>query len=390
MTHFMSTSPSAIRLAGEELRDQRHVCALVEGPAEADALLLPFTVEGLERGDRVVHIVDPDDRDQHLERLSTSGVDVDASTASRQLEVLAWTDAYMRGGRFDRSAQLALLRRMLAESHDLGYPLTRLIGSTEWAVEVETVRELLEYEVAVTALLRNLPDVFVCTYDLGHHSARMVADVLDVHPVAIVGGALRSSRKATPASARERLLAAASLLFHQSGIKATGVDSIIAAADVAKATFYRHFPSKDHLVVAWLRDARTNWLVDVRRTAEDRASSPAQVIPLLFDAAAEWFEGNGFRGCPYLNVSVEVADQAHPALPVVRAFLDDVAVQMGELAAAAGLPDPEDAGRHLKILMGGAISQSVAYHSPAPFATARELAMRLIDLPAPEREGQSA
>lgn len=203
------------------------------------------------------------------------------------------------------------------------------------------------------------------------------------------GGALRSRRETAPASARERLLAAASRLFHESGIKATGVDSIIAAADVAKATFYRHFPSKNHLVVAWLEDARTNWLVDVRRTAEERASSPAEVIPLLFDVAAEWFEVNGFRGCPYLNVSAELADQAHPALPVVRAYLDQVAVHMEELAAAAGLPDPEGSGRQLKLLMSGAISQSVAYHSAAPFDTAREVAMRVVDLPTAERGGPS-
>jgi AcrR family transcriptional regulator len=375
----MSTTPSAIRLAGDELRGNRHVCALVEGPAEADALLLPFIVDGLERGDRVVNVVDPQARGANLQRLSEAGIDVAAAMASRQLEVLTWADAYLRGGRFDRSAQLNHLRRTVAETHALGYPLTRYIGSTEWAVEAQTVQDLLAYEARVGDILRNLPDVFVCTYDLNHHSARTIADVLDIHGAAIVRGVLRTSREMTRASARERLLAAASQLFSESGIQATGVDAIIAAAGVAKATFYRHFPSKDHLVVAWLDDSRTNWLVDVRRAAEERATSPAEVIPLLYDEAAQWFEADGFRGCPYLNASVELTDPAHPALPVIRGYLDFVSQQLGEVAAAADLPEPEAAGRELEVLMSGAISQALAYRSVAPFETARTAAMRLLE-----------
>ena len=375
----MSTSASTIRLAGVELHERRHLCALVEGPEETDALLLPFIMDGLERGERVINVVDPQLRDANLERLSAAGIDVAAVLASRQLEVLPWADVYLQGGRFDRSAQLAYLRRTVAETRELGYPMTRYIGSTEWAVGAETVRDLKAYELRVNSMLRNVPDVFVCTYDLNHHSARTIADVLGIHSVAVVGGTLRTSPDPPRRSARDRLLLAAAQLFHESGIQATGVDAIIGAADVAKATFYRHFPSKDALVVAWLEDQRTNWLVGVRRVAEERASSPREVIPLLFDAAAEWFEAEGFRGCPYLNASVEITDQTHPALPVVRAFLDFVAGQLGEVAAAAGLPEPTSAGRQLKILISGAITQALAYQSIAPFETAREAAVRLVE-----------
>jgi AcrR family transcriptional regulator len=379
----MSTSASAIRLAWEELRGQRHVCALVEGPAEADALLLPFIVDGLERGERVVSVLDPQARDASLERLRAAGIDVAAAMASHRLEVLSWAEVYLRGGRFDRSAQLRYLRQTVADTRELGYPLTRYIGSTEWAVEAQTVLDLLAYEARVDAVVRKLPAVFVCTYDLTHHSARTIAEILDIHAAAIVGGEFRTSHEVKPASPRDRLLAAASELFHENGIQATGIDSIISMAGVAKATFYRHFPSKDLLVVAWLEDTRTNWLIDVRHVAEDRASSPAEVIPLLFDAAAEWFEADGYRGCPYLNASVELTDQAHPALQVVRGFLEYVAQQLGEVAAAARVPDPEAAGGELKVLMSGAISQALAYHSVAPFQTARQAAMRLADTAPP-------
>jgi AcrR family transcriptional regulator len=376
----MRTSRRTIRLAGEDLRNHRHVVALVEGPAEADELLVPFIVDGLEQGDRVVQILDPEVRDAHIERLKASGIDVPAALASHQLEVRTWSDAYMRGGRFDRSAQLAYLRETFAEGHSMGYPLTRLIGSTEWAAESETARDLLYYEVRVDAILRKLPDVAICTYDLNHHTARTIAEVLGIHPVAVVGGTVRTSPGPPPASARDRLLAAASQLFQEGGIQATGVDSLIAAASIAKATFYRHFPSKDALVVAWLEDQRTDWFTDVRRIAEDRASSPTEVVPLLFEAAAEWFEADGFRGCPYLNAAVEITDQSQPALRVVRRYLDSVAEQLGEIAAALGLPYPESSGRQLQVLMGGAIGQALAFHSVAPFATAQEAATRVVGL----------
>jgi AcrR family transcriptional regulator len=187
-----------------------------------------------------------------------------------------------------------------------------------------------------------------------------------------------------PVSARERLLSAASQLFDDRGVQATGVDSIVAAAGVAKATFYRHFSSKDELVVAWLEDERTNWFRGVRRVAEGRASSATEVIPLMFDAAAEWFEAEGHRGCPYLNASVELTDPKHPGLQVVRVFLDYVAEQLAEIALAAGLPDPVAAGREMQLLMAGAISQALAYQSVAPFRAAREAAKRLVEEPSPD------
>ncbi|MDQ2935644.1 MAG: hypothetical protein M3R49_11855 [Chloroflexota bacterium] len=120
----------------------------------------------------------------------------------------------------------------------------------------------------------------------------------------------------------------------------------------------------------------------MRRIAEDRASSPAEVIPQLFEAAAEWFEADGFRGCSYLNAAVEITDQSHPALRVVRGYLDSVGEQLGELAATLGLPYPESSGRQLQVLLGGAIGQALAYHSVAPFATARDAAMRVLGFPA--------
>ena len=149
------------------------------------------------------------------------------------------------------------LRRNLDAAPSLGYKRTRLIATMEWAIEGSpSVSELVRYESQAGDLLRSRRDVVVCAYDLEHHSAAVVAGVIDAHAIALSDGALRARRSMTRSSARDRLLAAANDYFHNVGIGATGVDTLIEAAGVAKATFYRHFPSKDDLVVAWLSDDR--------------------------------------------------------------------------------------------------------------------------------------
>jgi AcrR family transcriptional regulator len=370
--------PPTIRLAGEDLRDHRHVCALVDGPDEAYGVLLPFIAEGFEQGERALHIVDPLLRDEHLERLTAIGIDVPARTASHQLEVQTWADAYLRGGRFDRTAQLAYVRQRLGEGPGLGYPVTRIIGSMDWALDTEIVGDLLIYEARLDDLLRMRPDVVICTYDLSRHSARTIADVLGLHPVAIVGGVLRTSRGPARASARDRLLTAASQLFQETGIQATGVDALIKSAGVAKATFYRHFPSKDDLVIAWLTDPRTRWLEGVRDQAEADGATPAEVISRFFEAVTDWLEAGGYRGCPYLNTGVEITEPMHPARLVIREYLQEVEDYLEGLVAAAGYRDSRRLAAELQTLTAGAISLAVARRDRASMATARDAAMILL------------
>jgi AcrR family transcriptional regulator len=375
----MSTAQPPARLAGEQIREHRHVCALVGGPDDADRLLVPFVVEGFEHGDRAFQIVDPELRDPLLERLATSGIDIEAATASGQLQVRTWADSYVRGGTFDGAAQVEYIRVVLEEGRRLGFPRTRLIGSTEWATDEETARALIAYEAHLDEYLRSVPDVVICTYDLDHHSARTIADVIATHPVALVGGVLRTNRGTTRPAARERLLEAAARLFQENGIQATGVDAIIEAAGVAKATFYRHFPSKDDLIVAWLRDPRARWFERVRARAQASGAGPRDEILLFFEATAEWLETEGYRGCAYLNTSVEIADPAHPARFVIRETLDEIAAYLRDRLTAAGYRDPATLAMQLQVLLTGAISLAVARHTGTHALTAKEAAKHLLD-----------
>jgi AcrR family transcriptional regulator len=335
-------------------------------------------VEGFEHGDRAIHLIDPETREEHVERLTAGGIDVAAAMASRQLEIRSWTETYLRGGRFDPSRQLAYLRQVFDDGPGLGYPRTRLIGMMGWALDAETSAPLMVYESRIDDLLRKRSDVIVCTYDLTRHSARTIADVLGVHPFAIVGGVLRTSRGRGQASARERILEAASQLFEQSGIQATGVDSLIKSAGVAKATFYRHFPSKDDLVVAWLRDPRTRWMDRVRAQVEASRPEPGEAIPSFFEAVVEWLEAEGYRGCPYLNTAIEIGEPTHPARVVIREYLQEVEDYLADLAAAAGYRHPRMLATELHTLLAGAISLAVARRSGASALIAREAALSLL------------
>jgi len=374
----MVTSTRPAHLAGEELID-RHVAVLGDGVAGVYDVLVPFIVEGFDCGDRAFHIVDPALRDAHFERLSAVGIDVAAATASGQLEVRTWSESYLVGGSFDPRAQLAYLRRHLDESRERGFPLTRLIGSLDWAVDVpDVMADVIAYETRVDELLRRRPGIIVCTYDLSRHSARAIADVLGVHPAAIVGGVARTNRAPDRETPRERLLTAASRLFHEVGIQATGVDALIAAAGVAKATFYRHFPSKDDLVVACLRDQRARWFDRVRDQAEAGGTAVDDIIRRFFDAVAEWLEAGDFRGCPYLNTSVELTDPGHPARVVVTEYLGEIEDYLSGVAARAGYRDPRQLGAELQTLVAGSIVLGVARRSTTPAIMARDAAVALL------------
>jgi AcrR family transcriptional regulator len=366
-----------VRLAGGELHELRHVCGLFAGVEDTYAALLPFIAEGLQAGQRAVHLVGPVARASHLERLASAGIDVEGTLDTGQLEVATWEDSYLRGGRFDRMGMLLSLQKTLSEGRSRGYPVTRAIGFMEWALEgVAGVENVVAYEADLDTSLRGRPDSVICAYDLSRHPAGLVAQLQATHPLAVVGGKL-SPTGVTAASPRVRILDSASYLFSRYGIGPTGVDALIDAAGVAKRTFYRYFPSKDDLIVAWLSDGRTHWLDRVRRRAEEIASGPDETIPAFFDAVAEWLEAEDYRGCPYLNTAVELGDPDHPAHPVIRAYLSEVRQYLKGLLRSTAHPEPMRVAGQLQALIAGAITLSVVMRSSAPVAEARDAAISI-------------
>ena len=181
-----------------------------------------------------------------------------------------------------------------------------------------------------------------------------------------------------PASARERILQSAATLFPGGRIRVTGVDALIAHADVAKATFYRHFPSKDDLVAAWLRSPDARWLDVVVAELGDRGYTPLAKLLGFWEVLGEWAERERFRGCPYLNTLVEVRDPDHPAYREIGSYIDEVEAYLSGTALEAGIPDAATMGRQLRFLAMGTWLSIVFEASTRPTVTARAMAGALL------------
>jgi AcrR family transcriptional regulator len=175
---------------------------------------------------------------------------------------------------------------------------------------------------------------------------------------------------------RTRILEVASELFYQQGIKAVGVDAIISKAEVARMSFYRHFTSKEGLVLAFIRgrDAEfRSWLAaQVERLAPDLHDRPLAV----FDALAVRLATPGYRGCAFINTMVETADRndlAHLAAANHKARFEEY---LAGLLSDAGL-DPHHAA-DLLLLFDGAVVAAVREGSVEPAKRARRLAALLL------------
>jgi hypothetical protein len=152
-------SKRPIRFAGSVLGVQRHVCAFFHSPDEEYRVLLPFIQEGFERGEKAFHIVDPRLREEHLRRLESVGIDVEAAANQGQFELRNWADAYLRDGHFDQDRMLALIQEVLEGGRRQGFPMTRLVAHMEWALEDRPgVDDLVEYEARLNYILPRYPD----------------------------------------------------------------------------------------------------------------------------------------------------------------------------------------------------------------------------------------
>jgi hypothetical protein len=148
-----------IRFAGSTLGAQRHVCAFFHSADEEYRVLLPFIKEGVERGEKAFHIVDPKLREEHLKRLSSAGIDAAAAEQSGQFELRNWADAYLRDGHFDQERMLALIQEVLEGGKKQGFALTRLVAHMEWALQDRPgVDDLVEYETRLNYILPRYKD----------------------------------------------------------------------------------------------------------------------------------------------------------------------------------------------------------------------------------------
>ena len=190
----MSEPRRAVRLAGAELRRSSHACAFFHSREEEYRVLLPFAREGFERGEKTFHCVDPAHRPERLRRLEEVAIGPAVARRPGQIEVRAWEEAQLRGGRFDQEAMLALIEEVITSGKADGFGLTRVWGNMEWALkDCPGVWDLVEYEARLNHILLQYDDLVVCSYDLTRFGASVVLDVLRTHPVVIIGGILQEN-----------------------------------------------------------------------------------------------------------------------------------------------------------------------------------------------------
>lgn len=162
--------------------------------------------------------------------------------------------------------------------------------------------------------------------------------------------------EAPPSNARERILDTAYALFSRYGVRAVGVDTVVAEAGVAKMTLYRHFPSKDDLVLAFLERREERWTrAWLQAEVERRASAPSERLLAIFDVFDEWFHRDDFEGCAFINVLLEVEDRTHPVHLAAVARLASIRSFLAELAEQAGVRSPDSFSRQWHMLMKGSI-----------------------------------
>jgi hypothetical protein len=190
----MSNEYTAVNLAGSALTHSCHACAFFHTKEEEYRVLMPFIMEGFERGDRAFHIVDPEHRATHLQRLAHEGVDIHAAEAAGQLEVLDWRETYLKDGRFDPSLMIETLLKMIDPANSPPGKMSRNIANMEWALEDRPgVHEIVEYEARLNQALPAQHDPVVCTYDLSKFDASVVIDIMRTHPMVIIGGIVQEN-----------------------------------------------------------------------------------------------------------------------------------------------------------------------------------------------------
>jgi hypothetical protein len=188
----MRKAVTPISLAGSELGDVRHVCAFFNSADEEYRVLLPFIKDGFGCGDKAVHVVNPGQHHNHLQRLAAAGIDTATARNSGQFELRTNTETYLRDGHFDQDRMLEFFEQLASGNMNGGFPLSRIVCHMEWAFEGRShVDDLVEFESRVNDVWRRHDDAVICTYDLAKVGGDTVIDIMRTHPMIIIGGILQ-------------------------------------------------------------------------------------------------------------------------------------------------------------------------------------------------------
>ncbi|MFT7617332.1 MAG: AcrR family transcriptional regulator [Planctomycetota bacterium] len=179
-------------------------------------------------------------------------------------------------------------------------------------------------------------------------------------------------------SAKQRIIETAERLFYAHGLRAVGIDRIIAEAGVAKMTLYNHFASKDDLILAVLEYREGEFAAFLESKMATYVKQGESRIDAFFSTLKEWFESPGFRGCSFINAAVELAEPNHPAAAFAKKHKEQFRQQMVEIITKSVGPSGAKMAPAVSLLVEGAIITSTIDGNPDAAQIACEGAKALI------------
>jgi AcrR family transcriptional regulator len=177
---------------------------------------------------------------------------------------------------------------------------------------------------------------------------------------------------------REHILAVASNLFYQRGVRAVGVDLVIDTAGIAKTSLYRYFPTKDDLIVAFLEREDVDFWSVWDEVGKRYASDPLAELDAHMRWIGERLARPNYRGCPQINVAAEFAEPGHPARQVARNHMHAMRTRLAALAHRLNVAQADQLAAQLSVLVNGAFVSSDVLAGDDPAAILQACARALI------------
>lgn len=180
------------------------------------------------------------------------------------------------------------------------------------------------------------------------------------------------------AEKRAHLIDVAAELFNRYGYHAAGIDRVIAEAGIAKTTLYRHFKSKEDLIVAALRRMDERFRTEMQQFVAQATPDPKQRILATFDFLEKWFSEGSFYGCPFVSAAAEYGDRTNPVFQEAMVHKRLMLAYLEELARAADLADPAEVAQQICLIQEGATAVAQVTGDPDAAQRAKRMAARLI------------
>jgi AcrR family transcriptional regulator len=182
----------------------------------------------------------------------------------------------------------------------------------------------------------------------------------------------------TKIAPKDKVFQTAARLFYQNGYRATGVDTIAAESGIGKMTLYRHYPSKDDLIIAYLKDWDDVFWKNFELNTK-AAPTPREKLLAFFGGLQGYVQSPACYGCPFLNLATEYPEQDYPGHAIAMEHKRTLRARFAELAKAAGANSPEVLADQLSLLMDGAFMASRMFGTSNPAAHVVDAARILID-----------